>query len=159
MPAITNPCVLEVGPFEDEDESPFVGLVQVELACVWHYAGGLILAKREGVRLATPAAVLQRGVLLVSFDDSRQRGELLLRSVNQQEADGEVDFGISRPSRVDRPLKPGTDNLVEDLECLTQSHLASTGKGELWFPLLRRMRFRETGDASSCARGKERDFR
>jgi hypothetical protein len=39
---------------------------------------------------------------------------------------------------VNRSLKTGTDNLVEDLECLTQSHLASTGKGELWFPLVRR---------------------
>jgi hypothetical protein len=60
---------------------------------------------------------------------------------------------------VDRPLKPGTDNLVEDLECLTQRHLASTGKGELWFPLVGRIGFGETGDATSCARGKGRDFR
>jgi hypothetical protein len=57
MPAITNRFrVLAVVPFKEEDEPPFVGLLQVELACVWPDAGGLIWAKREGVRLAAPAA-------------------------------------------------------------------------------------------------------
>ena len=63
-------------------------------------------------------------VEVVSLDDCSQRGELFRRSVNKREADGEVHLALARPSRVDRPLKPGSDDLVEDLERLIQPHLA-----------------------------------
>ena len=95
----------------------------------------------------------------VSLDECRQGAELLLCSVKQREADREVHFGMGQPARVDRTLKPGTDNLIEDLECLTQRHLASTGKESFGFPLVRRSWVRATGVAASCARPKGRDFR
>ena len=61
---------------------------------------------------------------VVSLDDCSQRGELLLRSVDEREADGEVHLALTQPTRLHRPFKTGNDNLAEDLESLSQPHSA-----------------------------------
>ncbi len=61
---------------------------------------------------------------VVALHDCSERGELLLRPVNQREADSEVHLAVAQPSRVDRPLEPGTDDLVEHLERICQPHSA-----------------------------------
>ena len=61
---------------------------------------------------------------VVPLHDSGQRGELLLRSVNQREADSEVHLAGTHPPRMDRPLKLGSDDVAEDLERLIQPHPA-----------------------------------
>lgn len=71
---------------------------------------------------------------VVVLHDCSERGELFLRSVNQQEGDREVHVLGVEPARVDRALEAGTNDLLEHLECLRQLHVPSTRKGEPRFP-------------------------
>ena len=71
---------------------------------------------------------------VVPFDDCSERCELFLRSFSKREGDGEVHVLGIQPARLDRPLEPGTNDLVEDFECLRQFHLASTRNEESRFP-------------------------
>ena len=61
---------------------------------------------------------------IVPLNDCSQRDELLRRSVKKRKGDGEVHLVATQPLRLDRPLKAGSDDLVEDLERLSQPHSA-----------------------------------
>jgi hypothetical protein len=71
---------------------------------------------------------------VVSLDDCSERGELFLCSVSQGEGDGEVHVLGIQPARVDRPLEPGCDDLIEHVERPSEPHRSSTLKGDPRLP-------------------------
>jgi hypothetical protein len=60
---------------------------------------------------------------VVPLNDCSERCKLFLSSISEREDDGEIHVLEVEPSRVDRPLESGTDDLVEDFERLRQPHV------------------------------------
>ena len=59
---------------------------------------------------------------VVPFDDRSERDELHLRSLNERKGDDEVHALVVQSPRVDRSFESGSDDRVEDFECLRQLH-------------------------------------